>query len=74
MELIVRVPGSCGEVMQGFWQGRPFLVTCPIDRYSTVVVRPGTGRLVGGGAKARRALARWDRPIAGATAWLMIFS
>ena len=56
MELIVRVPGSCGEVMQGFWQGRPFLVTCPIDRYSTVVVRPGTGRLVGGGAKARRAL------------------
>ena len=42
MELIVRVPGSCGEVMQGFWQGRPFLVTCPIDRYSTVVVRPGT--------------------------------
>lgn len=57
MELIVRVPGSCGEMMQGFWQGRPFLVTCPIDRYSTVVVRPGTGRLVGGGAKARRALA-----------------
>ena len=57
MELIVRVPGSCGEVMQGFWQGRPFLVTCPIDRYSTVVVRPGTGRLVGGGDKARRALA-----------------
>ena len=57
MELIVRVPGSCGEVMQGFWQGRPFLVTCPIDRYSTVVVLPGTGRLVGGGAKARRALA-----------------
>ena len=57
MELIVRVPGSCGEVMQGFWQGRPFLVTCPIDRYSTVVVCPGTGRLVGGGAKARRALA-----------------
>ena len=45
MELIVRVPGSCGEVMQGFWQGRPFLVTCPIDRYSTVVVLPGTGRL-----------------------------
>ena len=43
--------------MQGFWRGRPFLVTCPIDRYSTVVVRPGTGRLVGGGAKARRALA-----------------
>ncbi|MCF0151785.1 MAG: GHMP kinase [Megasphaera sp.] len=57
MELTVRVPGSCGEVMQGIWQDEPFLVTCPIDRYSTVVVRPGTGRLVGGGDKARRALA-----------------
>ncbi len=33
MELIVRVPGSCGEIMQGYWQGEPFLVTCPIDRY-----------------------------------------
>ena len=42
MELIVRVPGSCGEIMQGYWQGEPFLVTCPIDRYSTVTVRPGT--------------------------------
>lgn len=41
----------------GLLAGRPFLVTCPIDRYSTVVVRPGTGRLVGGGAKACRALA-----------------
>lgn len=55
MELIVRVPGSCGEIMQGYWQGEPFLVTCPIDRYSTVTVRSGTGRLVGGGAKAKRA-------------------
>lgn len=56
MELTVRVPGSCGEVMQGIWQDEPFLITCPIDRYSTVVVRPGRGRLLGGGEKARRAL------------------
>ena len=55
MELIVRVPGSCGEIMQGYWHDEPFLVTCPIDRYSTVTVRSGTGRLVGGGAKAKRA-------------------
>lgn len=55
MELIVRVPGSCGEIMQGFWQGEPFLVTCPIDRYSTVRVRSGTGQLVGGGTKAKEA-------------------
>ncbi|WP_296827114.1 GHMP kinase [uncultured Megasphaera sp.] len=53
MELIVRVPGSCGEIMQGYWHDEPFLVTCPIDRYSTVTVRPGTGRLMGGGVKAK---------------------
>ena len=57
MELIVRVPGSCGEIMQGSWQGEPFLVTCPIDRYSTVTIRPGTGQLLGGGTKAETAFA-----------------
>lgn len=55
MELIVRVPGSCGEIMQGYWHDEPFLVTCPIDRYTTVTVRDGEGRLLGGGAKAEAA-------------------
>ena len=41
--------------MQGYWQGEPFLVTCPIDRYSTVTVRSGTGSLSAAGAKAKRA-------------------
>ena len=52
MELTVRVPGSCGEVMQGPWG----LITCPVDRFSTVTVRPGSGQLCGGGEKACRAL------------------
>lgn len=43
--------------MQGSWQGEPFLVTCPIDRYSTVTIRPGTGQLLGGGTKAETAFA-----------------
>lgn len=38
MELIVKVPGSCGELIQGYWKGEPFLVTCPIDVYSTVTL------------------------------------
>lgn len=55
MELVVRVPGSCGEIMQGYWHDEPFLVTCPIDRGSTVTVRPGRGQLMGGGVKAKQA-------------------
>ena len=38
MEIVVRVPGSCGELVQGFAGGEPFLGTCPIDRYTTVQV------------------------------------
>ena len=38
MKIKVRVPGSCGELVQGYWQNQPFLVTCPIDWYTTVCV------------------------------------
>ena len=31
-------PGSCGELVQGVIDGRDFLVTCPIARYSRVSV------------------------------------
>ena len=55
MELVIRVPGSCGELLQGFCGQEPLLLTCPIDCYSTVRVRPGQGRLVGGGPKAKKA-------------------
>lgn len=38
MKMRVRVPGSCGELVQGFLQDEYFLVTCPIDRYSEVAI------------------------------------
>lgn len=33
-----RVPGSCGELVQGLIQGHDFLITCPISWYSEVEV------------------------------------
>ena len=34
----VRVPGVCGELVQGLSNNQPFLVTCPIDYFSRVTV------------------------------------
>ena len=34
-----RCPGSCGEWVQGARSGIPFLVDCPIDRFSNATVR-----------------------------------
>lgn len=34
MTYFVRAPGTCGEFIQGSIDGQPFLVTCPINRYS----------------------------------------
>ncbi len=56
-----RVPGSCGELAQGMLRGDYFLVTCPIDIYSsaTVALTPGTGRVNGppDSPKSRQAVA-----------------
>lgn len=35
----VRVPGSCGELVQGSLEGTNFLITCPINLYSSVTVK-----------------------------------
>ena len=42
-----RAPGSCGELAQGMLDGGYFLVSCPIDLYSTatVALSPGSGRV-----------------------------
>ena len=42
-----RAPGSCGELAQGMLDGGYFLVSCPIDMYSTatVALSPGSGRV-----------------------------
>lgn len=34
MALSVKIPGSCGELVQGMINEVPFLVTCPIDMYA----------------------------------------
>lgn len=56
MHIQVKVPGSCGELIQGTLNGEPFLITCPIDRYTRVTVREGKALPQGLGAKAHAAL------------------
>ena len=56
MESFVRVPGSCGELVQGWHRGEPFLVTCPIELYTTVHVSDRIEGLHGLGRKSLRAL------------------
>ncbi|RQD69618.1 MAG: GHMP kinase, partial [Halanaerobium sp. MSAO_Bac5] len=38
-QVTVRVPGSCGELIQGSIDDKDFLVSCPIDLYSRVNVQ-----------------------------------
>lgn len=38
MQATVKVPGSCGELVQGSIGGQNFLISCPINRYSRVTV------------------------------------
>lgn len=56
MNFCVRVPGSCGELLQGWQHGEPFLVTCPIARYTTVEVSSSFPSRQGFGEKAEKAL------------------
>ncbi len=56
MGLTVRVPGSCGELVQGIIDGVRLHVSCPVDRYARATWRPGSRR-AGQGEKVRRALA-----------------
>lgn len=50
------VPGSCGELAQGIYRGRPYLVTCPIDAYTTVTVSDKWQGLEGLGEKSLQSL------------------
>ena len=58
MKLTVKVPGSCGELVQGTREGVPFLVTCPVNLYTTVTVTDEAVYKKGLGAKAEKALER----------------
>ena len=57
---MARAPGSCGELAQGMLDGNYFLVSCPIDMYSTATVEisPGSGRVTAppDAPKSRRAV------------------
>ena len=39
MQVLVKVPGSCGELIQGKVAGKDLLVTCPINLYSQVSIK-----------------------------------
>ncbi|MCE5286463.1 MAG: GHMP kinase [Pelosinus sp.] len=41
MNVKVRAPGSCGELVQGTIDGQSFLITCPVDIYSQVEICTG---------------------------------
>lgn len=38
MKICVSAPGSCGELIQGTLEGQNFLVSCPINMYSNIIV------------------------------------
>ena len=52
----VRVPGSCGELVQGFLQDDYFLITCPIDRYSETMIETADNYTADLPPKASRAV------------------
>ena len=38
MKITVKMRGTCGELAQGFYHGKPILITCPIEKFSTVTI------------------------------------
>ncbi len=39
MPIVVKVPGTCGELVQGILDEEPFLITCPINLFSAVEIK-----------------------------------
>ena len=58
MKLIVRVPGSCGEFVQGTLNDSPFLITCPINLFTTVTISDKFNGQIGLGWKSKLMLKR----------------
>lgn len=52
MKLKIKVCGSCGEFVQGFFNGEPILITCPIEKFSTVTISDEFGGVEGLGEKS----------------------
>lgn len=57
----VKVPGSCGELVQGVSKGTNFLITCPIDRYSTIELSSCRETVKAGPVKVELALEKTFR-------------
>ena len=58
MELIVKAPASCGELVEGVLEGTPFLVTAPISLYAEATVSDAFTGMHGLGTKAQDAVER----------------
>ncbi len=56
MTISVKMPGTCGELAQGFFRGEPILITCPIEKFSTVIVSDEFSGVDGLGSKSRKIL------------------
>ena len=56
MRLTVKVPGSCGEFVQGMLNGEPFLITCPVNLFTTVTISDESDEQIGLGWKAEAML------------------
>lgn len=56
MTIKITMRGTCGELAQGFYRGEPILITCPIEKYSTVVVSDEFAGVDGLGSKSKKIL------------------
>lgn len=54
----VRAPGTCGELVQGIMNRQNFLITCPVDIYSDVILVTGSALIRDDHPKARQAVER----------------
>lgn len=52
MKFVVKMRGTCGELAQGFYRGEPILITCPIEKFSTVTVSDKFAGVEGLGSKS----------------------
>lgn len=56
MFVCVKAPGSCGELVQGTIAGQSFLLTCPINLYSTATLISQPSVLIEAGPKVKEAI------------------
>ena len=52
MKIVVKMRGTCGELAQGFYRGEPILITCPIEKFSTVTISDEFAGVEGLGEKS----------------------